>query len=63
MNREMARYSVQLEKASEARDLVRTLEMVLLVHWITHRRRDPDHFAWLAVHWIKAGALSGPEVL
>ena len=27
MNREMARYSVQPEKADEARDLVRTLEL------------------------------------
>lgn len=28
MNREMARYSIQPEKASEARDFVRTLEIV-----------------------------------
>ena len=57
MNREMARYSVQPEKADEARDLVRTLElgywliglMIGLVLVIVS--------PWLATHWIKASSI------
>jgi O-antigen/teichoic acid export membrane protein len=62
MNREMARYSVQPEKAAEARDLVRTLETG---YW-------PIGFAigagilaaspLIAKHWIKAGAISPHDI-
>ena len=57
MNREMARYSVQPEKAAEARDLVRTLE---IGYWLIGLLIGAGILAaapWLAVHWIKAGAM------
>lgn len=57
MNREMARYSVQPEKGSEARDLVRTLEigywMIGLLIGVCILGISP----WLAAHWVKAGAM------
>ncbi len=57
MNREMARYSVQPEKADEARDLVRTLEvgywLIGIVIGIALIAASP----WVATHWIKVGAL------
>ncbi len=57
MNREMARYSVQPERAGEARDLVRTLEIgywaiglfIGLVIWALA--------PFIATHWIKATTL------
>jgi O-antigen/teichoic acid export membrane protein len=57
MNREMARYSVQPEKAAEARDLVRTLEvgywLIGIVAGLTLMAAAP----WAATHWIKAGRI------
>lgn len=57
MNREMARYSVLPEKAGEARDLVRTLEigywLIGIVVGIVLVAASP----WVATHWIKAGSL------
>jgi O-antigen/teichoic acid export membrane protein len=62
MNREMARYSVQPEKASEARDLVRTLE---IGYWLigfaicaTILTASP----WIGSHWIKASATPVPYI-
>jgi O-antigen/teichoic acid export membrane protein len=57
MNREMARYSAQPEKGAEARDLVRTLEVG---YWLIGSVVASILFgasAWIATHWIKAGAL------
>src|SRR5260370_3027733 len=57
MNREMARYSVQPEKADEARDFVRTLEvgywLIGIVIGIALITASP----WVATHWIRVGAL------
>ncbi len=57
MNREMARYSVQPEKADEARDLVRTLEVgywsIGIVAGIVLVGASP----WVANRWIKAGSI------
>src|SRR5208282_956893 len=54
MNREMARYSVQPEKADEARDLVRTLEtgywLIGIIVGVALVAASP----WVATHWIKA---------
>jgi O-antigen/teichoic acid export membrane protein len=62
MNREMARYSVQPEKADEARDLVRTLELgywlIGLMIGLVLVKVSP----WLAAHWIKTGAIPVPSV-
>jgi O-antigen/teichoic acid export membrane protein len=57
MNREMARYSVQPEKAAEARDLVRTLEAG---NWLTAIVIGVGIMAaapWIATRWLKASAL------
>jgi O-antigen/teichoic acid export membrane protein len=57
INREMARYSVQPEKADEARDLVRTLEVgywsIGIVIGIALVIASP----WIATHWIKASTI------
>ena len=57
MNREMARYSVQPEKADEARDLVRTLELgywlIGLMIGLVFVTASP----WVAAHWIKASGI------
>jgi O-antigen/teichoic acid export membrane protein len=58
VNREMARYTVQPEKAGEARDLVRTLEVG---YWFIGLILGAALFAsasWIATHWIKSSALS-----
>lgn len=58
INREMARYSVQPDKAVEAGDLVRTLEAA---YWVVGIAIGLAIFAaspWIANHWIKAGAIS-----
>lgn len=58
MNREMARYSVQPEKAEEARDLVRTFEAG---YWLIGIAIGAVIFALapvIATHWIKAGTIS-----
>jgi O-antigen/teichoic acid export membrane protein len=62
MNREMARYSVQPEKAGEARDLVRTLE---ICYWLIGIAIGAVMLAAapvIASHWIKAGAIPVRDV-
>jgi O-antigen/teichoic acid export membrane protein len=62
MNREMARYSVQPEKAAECRDLVRTLEAV---NWSTAIAMGVGIMAlapWIAAKWIKASTLPASSV-
>jgi O-antigen/teichoic acid export membrane protein len=57
VNREMARYSVQPERAAEARDLVRTLE---IGYWLIGLILGAALLAaapWMATHWIKSSAL------
>ena len=63
MNREMARYSVHLEKASEARDLVRTVEMGYWFIGLMIGTGIVITSHWLAIHWIKASALSSRSVV
>jgi O-antigen/teichoic acid export membrane protein len=57
MNREMARYSVQPEKADEARDLVRTLEVGYWLIGIVIGVALVSASPWVATHWIKAGTI------
>ena len=57
MNREMARYSVQPEKAAEARDLVRTLEIGYWLIGLFIGAGILTAAPWLATHWIKASAI------
>ena len=57
MNREMARYSVQPEKAGEARDLVRTLEAGYWLIGIVIGTAILAVARLIATHWIKAGTL------
>lgn len=57
MNREMARYSVQPEKADEARDLVRTLELGYWMIGILIGVALVSSAPWIAVHWIKPNAI------
>jgi len=57
MNREMARYSVQPEKAAEARDLVRTLEIGYWLIGLLIGAGILTAAPWLAVHWIRASAI------
>ena len=57
MNREMARYSVQPEKADEARDLVRTLEIGYWLIGIVAGVALVVASPWVATHWIRSGAI------
>ena len=57
MNREMARYSVQPEKADEARDLVRTLEIGYWIIGILIGIAFVVASPWVSVHWIKASSI------
>ena len=57
MNREMARYSVQPEKAGEARDLVRTLEAGYWLIGIAIGAIMLAAAPVIATHWIKAGSI------
>lgn len=57
MNREMARYSVQPEKADEARDLVRTLEVGYWFIGICIGLVLIGISPWIATHWIKANRI------
>jgi O-antigen/teichoic acid export membrane protein len=57
MNREMARYSVQPEKAGEARDLVRTLEVGYWLIGIVIGLALVTASPWIATHWIKASTI------
>ena len=57
MNREMARYSVRLDKSDEARDLTRTLE---IAYWVTGLIIGVGVYGaapWVVTSWIKVGAL------
>src|SRR5258705_10176943 len=57
MNREMARYSTLPEKAGEARDLVRTMEVG---YWAIGTFIGAAILAsspFIAGHWIKSGAI------
>ncbi len=58
MNREMARYSVQPEKAAEARDLVRTLEAGYWLIGIAIGTAILVAAPLIAKDWIKAGNIS-----
>jgi O-antigen/teichoic acid export membrane protein len=57
MSREMARFSVQPEKAAEARDLVRTLEAGYWVIGIVAGTALVCASPWVATHWIKAASI------
>jgi O-antigen/teichoic acid export membrane protein len=62
MNREMARYSVQPEKAAEARDLVRTLEVGYWLIGIAIGVVILAAAPTIASDWIKAGSIPAREV-
>jgi O-antigen/teichoic acid export membrane protein len=62
MNREMARYSVRPEKADEARDLVRTLEIGYWAIGILIGVALVSAAPWIAGHWIKAGTIPVRDV-
>jgi O-antigen/teichoic acid export membrane protein len=57
MNREMARYTVLPDKAAEARDLVRTLEIGYWIIGIAIGISVVAASPFIAKHWIKAGSL------
>jgi O-antigen/teichoic acid export membrane protein len=57
MNREMARYSVQPEKAAEARDLVRTLEVGYWLIGIAIGAIILAAAPVIAADWIKVGSI------
>jgi O-antigen/teichoic acid export membrane protein len=57
MNREMARYSVHPEKAEEARDLVRTLEVGYWFIGISVGIALVAASPWVATHWIRASSV------
>jgi O-antigen/teichoic acid export membrane protein len=58
MNREMARYSVQPEKAAEARDLIRTVETGYWIIGIALGAILITASPWVATHWIQATTLA-----
>jgi len=62
VNREMARYSVQPEKAVEARDLVRTLEVGYWLIGLVLGAAVLASAPWLATHWIKSSALPASTI-
>ena len=62
VNREMARYSVLPEKAGEARDFVRTLEVGYWAIGILVGCAVWYSAPYIATHWIKAGNISPLEV-
>src|ERR1700689_1083540 len=62
INREMARYSVQPEKADEARDLLRTLEAGYWVIGIAIGAGVFEASPWIASHWIKASTIPASSV-
>lgn len=62
MNREMARYSVQPDKADEARDLVRTAETASWGIGISIGILLLALAPAIASHWFKAGALPIAEI-
>ena len=62
MNREMARYSVMPDKAGEARDFVRTLEIGYWAVGILIGVAIYFAAPHIATHWIKAGDIPASEV-
>jgi O-antigen/teichoic acid export membrane protein len=63
MTREMARYSAMPEKAAEARDLVRTLEVGYWGIGIAIGAVILSAAPLIATHWIRAGAIPTSVVL
>jgi O-antigen/teichoic acid export membrane protein len=63
VNRELARYSVQSERADEARDLARTLEIIYWVVGILVGLFVCLCAPWLSTHWIKTEMLSVETVM
>jgi O-antigen/teichoic acid export membrane protein len=57
MNREMARYSVQPEKAAEAHDLVRTLEAGYWLIGLVIATMLAAASTWLATRWIHGASI------
>lgn len=62
MNREMARYSVMPDKAGEARDFVRTLEVGYWAVGILIGAAIYFAAPHIATHWIKSGNIPESEV-
>lgn len=62
LNREMARYSVQTEKAGEARDFTRTLEIGYWVTGITAGAIIVISAPLIATRWVNVGSLPLPVV-
>jgi len=62
MNREMARYSAQPEKAPEARDLVRTLEVAYWAIGIGIGAGIVMAAPFIARHWLQASVISEGDV-
>lgn len=63
MNREMARYSVQPDKAGEARDFTRTLEIVYWILGISAGAAIALAAPLIAAGWINAGTMPRPVVV
>jgi O-antigen/teichoic acid export membrane protein len=63
LTRELARYSVHPEQAAEARDLVRTLEAGYWMIGLLIGAGVVIAAPWLAVHWIRAGAIPVQSVM
>jgi O-antigen/teichoic acid export membrane protein len=62
MNREMARYSALPNKAEEARDFVRTLEVAYWAIGIAIGITVCSVAPYIATYWIKAGHLQAAEI-
>jgi O-antigen/teichoic acid export membrane protein len=62
INREMARYSVQPENASEAHDLVRTLETGYWLIGVVIGAAILAASAWIATHWIKSNQIPTRDI-
>ncbi len=62
MNRELARYSVQPEKAGEARDFVRTLELGYWLLGIVIGAAVIAVAPFIATHWINGGAIPVDDI-
>jgi O-antigen/teichoic acid export membrane protein len=63
MNREMARYSVQPEKAGEARDFTRTLEIGYWILGISAGAAIAAAAPLIATRWVNIGTLPLPVVV
>jgi O-antigen/teichoic acid export membrane protein len=62
INRELARYSVQTDKADEARDFVRTLEISCWCLGIITGAAIMSAASFITTHWISTGSLPLVEV-